>query len=253
LFRSDIDKIGQIIRESFSVIKEDNKIEGYEITSFGYLSIHFIAKLKDEYKGPRYDNIKDIKFEIQVRTLAMDAWATISHYLDYKSSLDVPKELRKDFFALSGLFYVADTHFEMFYEETLKARAIVNSLILKPEPELDQDINLDTLLAYLKHRFPERKHSTLEHMSALVSELHKAGYKTIKQIDNKLNSYMKAFLLYEKKYPPAEAKEFAGIGVVRITLAIGDEKFLEIYKTSEANKEIYRRLRRIIEEETALE
>ncbi len=167
--------------------------------------------MKGEYKGPRYDNIKDIQFEIQVRTLAMDAWATISHYLDYKSSSDVPKELRKDFFALSGLFYVADTHFEMFYDETLKARAKVNSLILKPEAELDQGINLDTVLAYLKHRFPERQRATSVHISGLVSQLHNAGYKTIKQIDDKLNSYMKDFLLYEKNYPPINVKQYADV------------------------------------------
>jgi putative GTP pyrophosphokinase len=116
LFLSDIDRVGQSIRECFDVITEDNKIEGQPSSSFGYMSVHFVARMKQEYKGPRYDLVSGVPFEIQVRTIAMDAWAAASHYLDYKTDIDVPKELRKDFYALSGLFYVADRHFEMFCE-----------------------------------------------------------------------------------------------------------------------------------------
>ena len=66
-----------------------------------------VAIMRAEYSGPRYDNIAVLPFEIQVRTIAMDAWANVSHHLDYKSDKDVPAELRKDFYALSGLFYLA--------------------------------------------------------------------------------------------------------------------------------------------------
>lgn len=107
LFLSDIDRIAQIIRDSFSVLSEDNKIEGSEVSSFGYMSVHFIAIMKEEYVGPRYDPVAKLPFEIQIRTIAMDAWANVSHYLEYKSETDVPSELKRDFYALSGLFYVA--------------------------------------------------------------------------------------------------------------------------------------------------
>jgi len=125
LFISSIAKVGDLIRSEFDVLSEDDKIEGGDAASFGYMSVHFIVKLPKSYKGPRYDDLIGISFEIQVRTLAMDAWATISHYLSYKNDQDIPKELRRDFYALSGLFYVADTHFEMFFKsraESLRKR-----------------------------------------------------------------------------------------------------------------------------------
>src|SRR5882724_7674996 len=120
------------------------------MSSFGYFSVHFICKIRANYIGPRYDGLKDQNFEIQVRTISMDAWANISHYLDYKSDTDIPKDLKKDFFALSGLFYVADTHFEMFFknkkEQAKKTKKELDS-------NLDIAINLESLDAYLKKRF----------------------------------------------------------------------------------------------------
>jgi len=53
LFVSDIMEIGQIIKENFQIMYEDNKLSGSEISSFGYFSVHFYCKLKQEFKGPR--------------------------------------------------------------------------------------------------------------------------------------------------------------------------------------------------------
>jgi len=69
LFLSDIPRVGDVVRESFSVLSEDDKIEGAAVGSFGYMSFHFNARMKDEYKGPRYDAIAGMPFEIQVRTI----------------------------------------------------------------------------------------------------------------------------------------------------------------------------------------
>jgi putative GTP pyrophosphokinase len=135
-FLSDIDHIGQVIRDSFLVISEDNKIEGSEVSSFGYMSVHFIATMKKEHSGPRYDHIANMRFEIQVRTIAMDAWANVSHYLEYKSETDVPSDLRRDFYALSGLFYVADKHFEMFFRSRTASREQLAEAFAQPNVPL---------------------------------------------------------------------------------------------------------------------
>src|SRR6266496_2354963 len=122
LFLSDIPRVGQVIRDAFDVLSEDDKIEGAEVTSFGYMSFHFVAEMKKQYTGPRYDSIAGMPFEIQVRTVLMDAWANVSHYLAYKSDTDVPKNLQRDFYALSGLFYIADSHFELFFKSSKESR-----------------------------------------------------------------------------------------------------------------------------------
>lgn len=230
LFVSDIERIGNLIRNAFSVLSEDDKVEGTDPSSFGYMSVHFDVTMREEHKGPRYDPIARLPFEIQVRTIAMDAWANVSHYLDYKSDKDVPSELRKDFYALSGLFYVADRHFEMFYDISKKSRTRMEELFEKASSEVqaEQEINLDSLTAYLIARLPEREESESQKVSELVSELLRAGYKTIGQVDQLLDSASEAFIQYEKTNPP-DVGAYASVGVVRVSANIADDNYLRVY------------------------
>jgi len=78
--------------------------------------MHACISLPNHFRGSRYDPIKSLKCEIQVRTASMHAWATVSHHLDYKQEADIPSELKDDFYALSGVFYIADSLFEQFRE-----------------------------------------------------------------------------------------------------------------------------------------
>lgn len=117
LFLSDLEEIGKIIRNEFEVFDEDDKINDAELNIFGYMSLHLKANLKRSMVSKYGNDIKNIPFEIQIRTIAQDAWASISHYLDYKKKNEIPDELKRDFHALSGLFYVADTHFSIIREE----------------------------------------------------------------------------------------------------------------------------------------
>lgn len=112
LFMPDISEIGGIVRGLFDVFEKDDKIHDGEMDVFGYMSLHLKARLKKESLGFETACF-ELPFEVQVRTIAQDAWATISHYLDYKQSILLSDHLRRDFHALSGLFYVADTHFSL--------------------------------------------------------------------------------------------------------------------------------------------
>jgi len=117
LFLSDLEEIGNLIRNEFDVFEEDDKINDSELNLFGYMSLHLKAKIKKTVESHYGEEIKEIPFEIQVRTIAQDAWASISHYLDYKKKSVIPDQLKRDFHALSGLFYVADTHFSILRQE----------------------------------------------------------------------------------------------------------------------------------------
>jgi ppGpp synthetase/RelA/SpoT-type nucleotidyltranferase len=223
LFLSDITRVGQVIRTHFKVLSEDNKIEGSDLSSFGYMSVHFVVAIKDSFSGSRYDDLRGIPFEIQIRTIAMDAWASISHYLSYKSSVDVPKELRRDFYALSGLFYVADSHFEMFFKgREQKLKQISSELEVG---HVDKEINLDTLSEFLLSRLPDRKRAEPSGVSELVSELIAVGYKNLKNLNEAFERTWDAFLKYEKDNPPSNGPEFMDIGVVRILLSIYDKDY----------------------------
>ena len=230
LFLSDIRTVGEVVKASSDVISEDDKIEGQDAASFGYMSLHYDAILKKTYSGARYDQLAGLPFEIQIRTIAMDAWASASHYLDYKTEKDVPAELKRDFYALSGLFYVADQHFEMFFRSRQDVKERVSEDFASSSPNLDQAINLDNLKAYLAKRFPDRAEGTAAQHSDLIQELFSAGYTTIKQVDEVLNVGWDAFLQYERENPPGlhpEKKErFGRLGVVRITFDLWDDNFL---------------------------
>lgn len=186
LFLSDIERINKIIDNNFKKISFDNKIENLNFDSFGYMSVHHVVKLSDKCKGPRYDNIKDIACEIQIRTIAMHAWATISHYLDYKTTPSIPSHLRKDFYALSGLFYVADSHFELFVKAGQKSKDQAFKITEKPGKIFPEEINLDTLIAYLSKRFPKREKDKSNEISELISELTQSGYFNIGDLDSAL-------------------------------------------------------------------
>jgi len=233
LFLSDIEKIGFLIEKSFNVEDKDDKMLSKSESEFGYLSVHYVGKLPSDFSGPRYNGIKGLRFEIQVRTIAMHSWATISHYLDYKSPHSIPSELRKDFQALSALFYLADSHFELFFRKGQQSKHIVEKKAKKASGIASEEINLDTLTIYLKGKFSDREHNTnIEEISVLIEQLIAAGYTTIGEVDKDLQRSMEAFSLYEKKYPPVDVEtdepvRFMDVGVVRVALELIMEKFFD--------------------------
>lgn len=229
LFLSDIPKICAIIENNFDLLSEDNKIENTDVSTFGYMSNHLIVSIKKKYHGARYENIVGVPFEIQVRTISQHSWATISHYIDYKTKTAIPKELRKDFHALSGLFHVADTHFEMFYKESKKSSEKKSEEFKKDSPNLDQDINLDSLQAYLKMKFPDRNQLEQKYVSKLIDDLSVFGYKKIQQIDDIIEMAWKAFLAYEMNTLDAGHK-FAAVGAVRSVLLLVNKKYAEFLR-----------------------
>ncbi len=249
LFLSDVEKIGKIIEEKFSIESKDDKVLSKPLEEFGYLSVHYVGKLPASYSGPRYDEIKNLRFEIQLRTITMHAWSTISHYLDYKSPHSVPSNLRKDFYFLSALFYLADSHFELFFRKGQESRQLIEKKAHDIPAMTGQEINFDTLATYLKQKFPSRKHAEKpdpEEISKLVEELVAAGYTTIGEIDADLQRSMHAFTLYEKKYPPKDTKthkpiKYADVGVMRVSLAIANKEFHKRRKRSYPGLESFRK------------
>lgn len=116
LFLDDIQKLRNILKNIFEIIKEDNIIDNSEPHVFGYLGTQFKVK----YKDANPTDVYNIPFEVQIRTIAQDVWASISHHLDYKKEYGIPDHLKRNFYALSGLFYVADTQFKKLRDEHFK-------------------------------------------------------------------------------------------------------------------------------------
>ncbi|EKO3958996.1 hypothetical protein F2K62_000205 [Vibrio fluvialis] len=234
LFRVDIDNILKKINSVFDIEKIDNKLQDYNDDTFGYQSVHVIARIRDDFKGVRYDNIKNICFEVQVRTVAMDAWANISHYLSYKSKLDIPREMRRDFYALSALFHLADSNFEMLYDIKLKNKSHIQEHSI--EEVIDETpIDLDVLTGYLSKKFVGYEMPNNDsYFSTLLSELYEAGYSNLEQLDVAIDKGMNVFEEYQLEYPPQSEKgrKYNVIGVIRSILSIVDENYYSMREKS---------------------
>ena len=250
LFLSDIPKISEIISKTFEVIESEDKVDGGDTSSFGYMSVHHIVEFGDDVKGDRYDDIKGIPFEIQVRTIAMDSWANVSHYLEYKSEQDIPDELKRDFNALSGMFYVADKHFQLFFEQRREKQEKISETFEKgDEKNRDkQPINLDTLIAFMRDKFPGREVSDSNSVSILINELFNSGYETIGQIEELVNNSWNAFIKYEEARPPFSDKgrKYVDVGVVRTIGKIANDNFFEISKKPGEYKSDYEKFRHLL-------
>ncbi len=222
LFRNDLDNLRALIEANFQVDEFDEKLFA-DPDAFGYMSLHFQCRLRQDYSGPRYDAIKTTGFEIQLRTICMHAWSAVQHSLDYKGEWDVPQSLKKDINALSALFYTADSQFSAVYAEKLKAgeRAIANRDTDKAAGQL---LDLETLQAYAKSKFSERRSPAAKEYSTLVRELSRAGYETIGHVDKDVTRARNALAADEV----SRGSPYNAVGAIRVSVASASHTFNEI-------------------------
>lgn len=227
---SDLQTLGEVVRGLFTVLSEDDKVANSPDDTFGYASVHFVCTLKPETSGPRYDGLKDIKFEIQLRTILMDAWANVSHHLAYKGDAGVPTSLRRDFHALAALFHIADGQFEALARATNSQDVAAIASIKEPSPSFDMPINASTVWAYLNTRFEGREKSSRGSAAEFVQEVTALGFKSIAELDATLSRAWDAALRSEEDYPPSDEEsgdpiKFEAVGLARTALAIAREDY----------------------------
>lgn len=159
-YPSDLEKVSQIINEEFDVLEKTDKADLLEPDKFGYRSLHFIVTVKKDWlKAPNYRGLGDLKAEIQLRTILMHAWDEIEHKLAYKKKEHIPEQFKRKLYRLSALFEVADEQFDSLRNER---KEYIDSLVseeIKKRGRFDvnQEMNLDSLQAFLEFYFPNRE------------------------------------------------------------------------------------------------
>jgi len=78
LYRDDIAKIAETIRSDFDVVEDIDKLDEMAVDQFGYGARHFVLRLGKTHSGPRYDDLKQLLCEVQVRSVVQDAWPLFS-------------------------------------------------------------------------------------------------------------------------------------------------------------------------------
>jgi len=149
-YTEDIYKIADIIESEFA-IDEDNSVDKTKITSpdkFGYLSLHYVLKLnKKRNYLIEWKNFKNLKAEIQIRSILQHSWAAIDHKLRYKIKKEIPSSLQRKIFRLSALLELADEEFLSIKKQTEELSTEIELSIAKGN--LDIEFNSISLKSYL--------------------------------------------------------------------------------------------------------
>ncbi|WP_261266361.1 GTP pyrophosphokinase [Streptococcus mitis] len=210
-FSDDVDKIAELISQEFEVDVENtiDKRKSEDPTKFGYVSLHYVVGLKEgTTPSTLYGRFKNIKLEIQIRTVMQHAWAEIEHDLGYKSKEDIPDQYRRQFSRLAGLIELADDNFLQLknninnYEQevrkklpTSKEELPIDSSTLMTYVKEDQ--NYIELLNTIKSLYMDidiNSDIDSSSLSTVVQRVKKLGLKTIGEIDELLERYKDIFL-----------------------------------------------------------
>ncbi|KMK77306.1 GTP pyrophosphokinase [Alkalihalobacillus pseudalcaliphilus] len=122
-FVEDIETVVELIRnrKDFEVVEEINYIS--EKKPSGYRSYHMILK----YPVQTIDGEKNVLVELQIRTMAMNFWATIEHSLRYKYRGEIPQDILMKLQRSSEVAFLLDEEMSIIREEVREAQQIVTA------------------------------------------------------------------------------------------------------------------------------
>ena len=226
-FADEVDKVAEIIQKEFD-IDRDKSVDKRALLDpdrFGYISLHFVAKLPPiRLVLTEYSNFSDCKTEIQIRSILQHTWAEIEHDLGYKNMQAVPKELRRGFSRLAGLLELADDEFVRIrdslreYEtKVIKQVADAPSLVL---------IDKASLSAFLKHNLLIHKiddgitsltsgevkgHMDDDTLSSTVEILNYVGLKNIADIESSLRKFEAMIYSFAKAWAQRRCPALGGL------------------------------------------
>ncbi|WP_216828268.1 GTP pyrophosphokinase [Alkalihalobacterium elongatum] len=119
-FVEDINTIIEFIRlrKDFEIVEERDYI--YQNKDSGYRSYHLVLK----YPVETIAGNKQIYVELQIRTMAMNFWATIEHSLNYKYSGEIPEDIKQRLQRAAEAAFQLDEEMSQIREEVQEAQRI---------------------------------------------------------------------------------------------------------------------------------
>lgn len=117
-FEEDIETVASLIqnRSDMTIKSEKNYLK--HVKQSGYRSLHLIIYYTVEtLNGPR-----KLQAEIQIRTMAMDFWATIEHSLQYKYKGDMPPHVAERLTNAADAIILLDQEMSSVRDEIMDAQ-----------------------------------------------------------------------------------------------------------------------------------
>ncbi|MCL8204020.1 GTP pyrophosphokinase family protein [Ligilactobacillus agilis] len=131
-FVEDIYLVVELLKQRYDmqVLEERDYIANQKAS--GYRSYHIVIS----YPIQRLDGQRVVKAEIQIRTLAMNFWATIEHSLNYKYQGAFPSELAERLRRSAEAAFMLDKEMSDIREEIKEAQVLFQT---KQKPKVEDD------------------------------------------------------------------------------------------------------------------
>ena len=222
-FVEDIYNIVNLIksRSDMSIVYEKDYIKNFKDS--GYRSYHVIIK----YPIHSIAGSKEILCEIQIRTLAMNFWATIEHSLKYKYEHYIPETLAVRLRRAADAAFLLDQEMSEIREEIMKAQVMYQSKSLTIR-EVLSEIQIRTLAmnfwATIEHSLKYKyEHYIPENVALRLRKAADAAFLLDEEMSEIREDIMKAQVMYQVK---------------SVTLRDVLDKIQELYNVGETHKAI---------------
>jgi putative GTP pyrophosphokinase len=162
-FEEDIERMVDLVHKrnglDMQILDERDYIN--KIKKSGYRSYHMHVKYTVSMRGGPQDTIA----EIQIRTMAMNVWASTEHSLKYKYKGVLPADLQKRLFRSAEAAFLLDREMGVIRDEIIEARQLI-----KHKHDLGDEILKNIKALY--HHNPEEKMEALGHEFLSLNEGH---------------------------------------------------------------------------------
>lgn len=117
-FVEDIDRVVEILRarDDMEILEEKDYI--HQMKNSGYRSYHIIMA----YTVITLDGAKRLRMEVQIRTMAMNFWATVEHSLQYKYKRNIPEHIRERLLNAADAIIILDNEMSNVRSEIMDAQ-----------------------------------------------------------------------------------------------------------------------------------
>lgn len=143
-FVDDVDEVLALLRKrhDMTVVQERDYIT--HMKSSGYRSYHVVV----EYPVDTIDGQKKVLAEIQIRTLAMNFWATIEHSLNYKYQGEFPEEIKQRLEKTAKIALELDEEMRKIREDIREAQLLFDPLNRKLSDGVGNSDDTDEFYRY---------------------------------------------------------------------------------------------------------
>lgn len=109
----DIYAIAEMLIKQDDIVLLEKKDYIQNPKESGYRSLHLIIETPVFLS----DTKRFVKVEVQIRTIAMDFWASLEHQLRYKADVDIPERVREKLKGSAETIYQTDLEMQQIFKE----------------------------------------------------------------------------------------------------------------------------------------